>query len=122
MKKVIVSLSLLASPLFALAQGTTRAVDAFSLFKIIHNITYTVIPVIIGLAVLVFIYALFQFVSSAGDEEARAGAKHLIIWSVIGIFAMVSVWGLVNILSGTFNLDNTIEAPVNTLPVPAERQ
>jgi hypothetical protein len=38
-----------------------------------------------------------------------------ILWSVIFIAVMVSVWGLVNILTSTFNLDKT--AP-NPPPIP----
>lgn len=116
MKKLATLLLVGFSPLLALAQ-TTAAVDAFSLVRILQNIVDVVIPFIIGLAVLVFIYGLFQFITSAGDEEARGNAKHLIIWSVIAVFVMVSVWGLVNILSGTFNLNKAVTIPVSTVPV-----
>ncbi|MBU6390579.1 hypothetical protein KGQ31_03470 [Patescibacteria group bacterium] len=117
MKKLSASLLVGFAPLLALAQ-TNSATDAFSLVKILQNIVDVVIPFIVGLAVLVFLYGLFQFISSAGDEEARANAKQLIIWSIIGIFVMVSVWGLVNILSGTFNLNKAVTIPVSTVPVP----
>jgi hypothetical protein len=42
----------------------------------------------------------------AGDAQARKEGTKLIFWSVIGIFIMVSVWGLVNIVSNTVSLDN----------------
>ena len=106
MKKLLASLSVSALPMLAFAV-TEAAADAFSLFAILQNIVDAVIPFVIGLAVLVFIYGVFNFVTSAGDEEARANAKQLIIWGIIGIFVMVSVWGLVNILTGTFGLDVT---------------
>lgn len=118
MKKLIASLSLGAMPFMAFAV-TTKATDAFSLIKILQNIVDAVIPFIIGLGVLVFIYGVFNFVTSAGDEEARAGAKQLIIWGIIGIFVMVSVWGLVNILSGTFDLNKTAAQAPATYLVPA---
>ena len=118
MKKLLASLSLGALPVLALAQ-TTEATDAFSLLAILQNVVDAVIPFVIGLGVLVFIYGVFNFVTSAGDEEARAGAKQLIIWGIIGIFVMVSVWGLVNILSRTFNLDKDTFIPPQTVPVPA---
>ncbi|KKU67317.1 MAG: hypothetical protein UX89_C0016G0020 [Parcubacteria group bacterium GW2011_GWA2_47_16] len=117
MKKLLASLSVSALPMLAFA-GTVAATDAFSLLKVLQNIVDTVIPFVIGLGVLVFIYGVFNFVTSAGDEEARAGAKQLIIWGIIGIFVMVSVWGLVNILSGTFNLNKAVVIPISTVPVP----
>ncbi len=108
MKKLLALLSGF-SPVVALA-ATAAATDAFSLVRILQNIIDAVVPFVIGLGVLVFIYGVFNFVTSAGDEEARAGAKQLIIWGIIGIFVMVSVWGLVHILVGTFNLDTRGEA------------
>ena len=116
MKKVLVSLSLLASPMLAFAI-TTVASDAFSLIKILQNVVDVAIPFIIGLAVLVLLYGLFQFIMNASDEEARANAKQLIIWGIIGIFVMVSIWGLVSILSGTFNLNKSVVIPASTVPV-----
>ncbi len=121
MKKLITSLSVGSLPFvpFMAFAVTSRATDAFSLIKILQNIVDAVIPFIIGLGVLVFIYGVFNFVTSAGDEEARAGAKQLIIWGIIGIFVMVSVWGLVNILAGTFDLNKTgANAPATYLVPP----
>lgn len=120
MKKLLASLSLSFLPVVALA-ATGAAVDAFSLIKILQNVVDYIIPFVIGLAVLTFIYGVFNFVTSAGDEEARAGAKQLIIWGIIGIFVMVSVWGLVRILAGTFNLNNAGEATPATYTYPAPR-
>ncbi|MSR78909.1 MAG: hypothetical protein EXS59_02065 [Candidatus Taylorbacteria bacterium] len=107
-----VALSFLPAITFALAP-TRDATDAFSLIRILQNIVDAVIPFIIGLGILVLIYGIFNFISSAGDEEARAGAKQLIIWGVIGIFVMVSVWGLVNILMGTFFKDGSTLGPIS---------
>lgn len=107
-----VALSFLPAITFALAP-TRDATDAFSLIRILQNIVDAVIPFIIGLGILVLIYGIFNFISSAGDEEARAGAKQLIIWGVIGIFVMVSVWGLVNILMGTFFKDGSTLRPIS---------
>ena len=122
MKKLLTSLSVSALPMLAFAVtggvGNPGATDAFSLIKVLQNIVDAVIPFVIGLGVLVFIYGVFNFVTSAGDEEARAGAKQLIIWGIIGIFVMVSVWGLVNILSGTFNLDKAVVIPPENFTIP----
>ena len=37
------------------------------------------------------------------------------IYGIIGLFVMVSIWGLVAILSGTFDLKNDIPDTVNEL-------
>ncbi len=85
-----------------------------------QNLINLIIPFLVGLAVLVIIYGIFNFISSAGDEEARATAKQFIIWGIIGTFIMLSVWGLVTILYNTFGTDAATAknaATNNTVPV-----
>lgn len=69
------------------------------------------IPLVFALAFLAFIWGLFlYFIAGGADEEKRAQGKQLAIWGVVGFFVMVSVWGLVNIIRGTFNLNNQVPA------------
>jgi len=80
----------------------------------VNRVVNYIVPFLVGLAVLVVIYGVFSFISNAADEEARASAKQFIIWGVIGIFIMLSVWGLVTILENTltFQKDSAgIEVP-----------
>lgn len=39
-----------------------------------------------------------------------------ILWGVIGVFLMLSVWGLVNILVNTFWLNTTVPSVGNVVP------
>lgn len=105
MKKLILKASVAGSafmPFLAFAKGT----DVFGLIGIFDAVVKTLLPVIVGLAVLVILWGIFNYIAGAGDEEKRAQAKQYIIWGIIGLFVMVSVWGLVNVLDKTLNLDN----------------
>jgi len=113
--KISVALSMLA-PLLAGAQSTFSGLD--SAITSIANLINRLVPLVIGLAVLFFLWAILRFVGSAGDEEKRKEARGLIIWGIVAIFVMVSVWGLVNILRNTFNLDTTNVPPPPTPVVP----
>jgi hypothetical protein len=108
MKKIAAFvLGILALPSIASAQ-----VDLSNLGNAIESLTQVInalIPFFIGIAVLVFIYGIIKYVLSGGDEGARKEARNYMIFGIIGIFVMVSVWGLVNLLTGTFELDNEIE-------------
>jgi hypothetical protein len=46
------------------------------------------------------------FILGANDEEKKGQGKNLMLWGLIGFFVMVSVWGLVNILTGTVSFGN----------------
>lgn len=87
----------LVAPLSASAQIN----DLGDVFQFISDLIGTVLPIIIAAAVVYFIYGIAVYVM-AGDDDAKAAAKGKIIYGVIGLFVMVSVWGLVNILTNTF--------------------
>src|SRR3989338_5008770 len=86
---------------------TTSATNFRSLIAIFQNIIDAVIPFLVGLAVMLVLYGIVGFISHAADEEKRTEAKNFIIWGIIGIFVMVSIWGLVNILVGTFGFGSS---------------
>ena len=107
MKKYIVGSSLFLLPVLALAQANATG-DLTTISGVINrlqNVINLIIPFLVGLAVLVIIYGVFGFISNAADEEARASAKQFIIWGIIGVFIMLSVWGLVTILKNSFGTD-----------------
>ncbi len=104
MKKIVIASSLIFPALTSLAADPlTNISGVLNRFSSFINL---IIPFIVGLAVLVIVYGIFNFISSAGDEEARATAKQFIIWGIIGVFIMLSVWGLVNILVNSFGTNN----------------
>lgn len=112
MKKIVYTAALsLALPLTAAAQVSNLE----DVFQFINNLLNTLLPLIIAAAVVYFIYGIARYVM-AGDEDAKAAAKDKIIYGVIGLFVMVSVWGLVNILTNTFfggSVTNAVPTNVN---------
>ncbi len=110
-----------AAFVFAPAFAGAQAIDSTfvnDIIEFISNTVNTLIPLLIGIAVLLFIYGLVTFVLAADDEEARKAARYKMIWGVIAIFVMVSVWGLVNVLASFFNLNTTSIAPPEVPVVP----
>lgn len=72
---------------------------------IISGILQPVVKLLIALAILFFLWGVFRFMISEGDK--REEGRQFMFWGVVGIFVMVSVWGLVNILTNTFKLDTS---------------
>ncbi len=71
---------------------------------VLDGILRPIVPVLIGLAVVVFIYGVLTLMFSDGDKKEEG--KQYMIWGIVGLFVMVSVWGLVAVLQGTFNLED----------------
>ncbi len=110
-------LALILIPGFASAQGVGLG-GLLGLLAQANDLINRLIPFIIALTILLFLWGVFKFVSSGGDGESRKEAQGYMIWGVVALFVMVSVWGLVNILVRSFNLDNTAPASPG-LPAPA---
>ena len=80
------------------------------------------IPFIIGLAIFVILWGIFTYITKAADEEKRAEAKRFIIYGLLGVFFMISIWGFVTILINTFSVEQRIQSgDIPTVPeiVPA---
>ena len=114
MKKFAFLAATFALPALAFAQ-TLNSVQSVGTF-IITMINTVAVPVLFSIAFIVFIWGVFQtFILSGGDEEKQDKGKSLMLYGLVGFFVMVSVWGLVNILVGTFNLNsNTPNYPQAT--------
>lgn len=112
MKKIaLISSVAIFAPLFAAAKGIDNA-GVTDFFTDIQSLIGAALPVIISIAVLFFLWGLVKYMLNQDDAEARAGARSMMVWGIVIIFVMVSVWGLVNFLDSFFALDNTAgEAP-----------
>jgi hypothetical protein len=93
-------------PALAFAQVNSINDAGRIVIDLINNVG---VPIVFALAFIVFIWGIFQyFIAGGHDEEKRDAGKSLMLWGLIGFFVMVSVWGLVNILLGTFQLNNNV--------------
>lgn len=81
---------------------------------IIRDLLNSAIPFIVGLTIFVIIWGIFQYVVHGAEEEKRAEGRQFVLWGIIGVFMMLSVWGLVNVLVNTFELDDDIDP--DTIP------
>jgi hypothetical protein len=68
----------------------------------------TILPFLFALATVAFIWGIIQFYLNPDNEEKRKKGKSFIIGGLIGLFVMISMWGLVGILTNTFGVGNSI--------------
>lgn len=113
LKKFAIAASAYLLPAVALAADdiTATGEGLVDLFNNVNALINAFIPFLVGIAVLIIIWGVFTYIAGAGDEEKRAQAKSFIIWGVIGVFIMLSIWGLVSIL------ENSIQLRKEPLPI-----
>lgn len=111
MKKIAILGILALTPVVAFAATTLDNV-----LREIGNLVSLATPIIVGLALLFFFFGLAKYILNAGNEEEKQKSKGIMIWGIIALFVMVSVWGLVRLVSDTFKIDRT-----DTINVPSVR-
>ena len=65
-----------------------------------------VIPLLVGIAVLVFMWGIVKFIAHAEDEKTHEDGKKLMVWGMVGLFVIVSLWGIVGFVQETTGADN----------------
>ena len=101
MKKVILA-ALAFAPALAFAQelgNIERLVES------VGRLVGLALPIVVGLALLAFFWGLVKFIFAQGNEEGAADAKKIMLWGLVALFVMVSVWGLVRFIGNAFDID-----------------
>ncbi len=99
--KKIVSGIIVSVPVFAFAQGA----DATSILQKISDLLSVSIPIVITAALLFFIFGVVRYVI-AGNPDDKDKAKGIITKGIIGLFVILSVWGLIAVIQRTFGIGN----------------
>lgn len=107
MIRSLLALTLLALmvPVYTFAQGSgslnVTPIQNLS-NSIIGLINTVVVPFVFAVAFLVFIWGVYTyFIAGGANEEKRSEGAKFVLSGLIGFAAMVTIWGLVNILVGT---------------------
>ena len=88
-------------PLFAFAQNPGQIGNVVINIQGILN---SIIPVLLIIGTIVFLWGVISFVTAGADEEKRANARQLMIYGLVALFVMVAVWGIVRVLVQFFGV------------------
>lgn len=70
--------------------------------KLVENIINPLIGLIFVAAVVMFLWGVTKYIKgAASDSDRETGTKH-ITWGLVGMFIMVSVYGIIRMALTTF--------------------
>lgn len=122
MKKNFIGLGVLsaiiAAPGLAFAQSACGTGDIGAILCRIAELINQIMPILIALGVVYFIWGVITYVIG-NDEEAKSRGRNAMIWGIIGLLVVVSIWGLVSILKNTFGLANPSQGTVQIPCIPS---
>ena len=108
LKKILPYAVALTIPILVLAQVVTPLPSGTqSIVTNIKNLVNNVIPILLIVGTVVFLWGVILYLTAGADEEKRANARSLMIYGLVGLFVMVAVWGIVNVLVGFFGITGT---------------
>ncbi len=84
---------------FAALGGLT---DLLNSTRVLINL---VIPVIFGIAIIFFFWGTAQFILEAGNEKTRAEGKQKMLWGIIALFVMVSIYGIIHFIGSAVGIE-----------------
>lgn len=129
MKKKLIALSgtvLGFAPAVALAQvatggnpttcaSTTTISNLQQLLCKLSELLNAILPVLIALGVVFFVWGVITFVI-ANDEEAKTKGRNRMIYGILGLAVIIGMWGLVRLVTNTFGLNNVQNINLPTVP------
>ncbi len=79
--------------------------DLKGVIAIVASYMNSIVELLMGLAVVFFVWYIIKYFMRPSDN--RGEAAQYVMYSLIGFFVILSFWGIVNILRGSFNLNQT---------------
>ena len=110
----------LVAPTISFAQLTADGDDAKTagaigsfLGNVLGFIDSVLIPLILGIAFLMFVWGVFKyFILGGADSEKQAEGKSLMFYAIAGFVLILAFYGIINVLTDGIGLGGkTIEAP-----------
>ena len=108
MKKIaFIFTTLFVLPMVASAQQLT---PLYNLLSSVMGLARFAVPLLITLALIAFFWGLVVYIFK-GAKGAAEG-KNVMVWALVALFVMVSVWGIISMAQSALGItDNVPEFP-----------
>ncbi len=93
-----VGAALLLTPFVAFAETLEDTL------RTVNNLIGVITPIVVALALIYFFWGLASLLLGKADDKGREEARNKMIYGILILFVMLSVWGLVGVLQDTFNV------------------
>ena len=108
---------LTALPAVVFAQQGPDLSDITASVAALQEIIANLIPLLISLGLIAFIWSVIKFIGNSNDAEARGAGLRQMGWGIVGLFAIVSVWGLVSLLGQIVGVQQISALVLPTVPL-----
>jgi len=107
MKKLPVSIFAASASFSIFVQTAFAATTLDSAEASILSVLKSIAPILVGFAVIFFLWSALKFSRFSQSDEERTQAKAMMDYGVVAIFVIISLWGIIAVLGNMLGLDNT---------------
>ncbi len=97
-------------------QGYGGGID--SVITTFRYILGLLIPILVTLALIYFIYGMSQYILESGNEAKKVEGKNRMIYGTAALFVIVTIWGLVSFIQKTVGIENPSTPPAPKIMQP----
>lgn len=112
--------TLLSFPfILAFTPLVSHAQEVAGILNRLNGVVRSLLPLLLSVVTIVFIWGVITTLVAGGDMGKRKKGRDIVLYGLIGLFVIISTWGLVALLANTFGLPS--EGEITRLPgAPAE--
>lgn len=99
--------------------GQVNGSALFNLLAVAQTLVSRLVPFAVGLAVVAFFWFLIVFITKGGEsaEKKTEALKHM-GYSILALFAMVSIWGIIGLFGSMLGIGQGGTVPIPGIPLP----
>lgn len=106
-----------ASIMTTFAQGQVNGSQPLQILALAQTVVNRLSPILVTVALLAFFWFLIKFISNSDNPGEQAKLKKGIFYSILALFVLVSIWGIIGNIQTILGVDPTRGQPhVETLP------
>ena len=124
MKKILSKIALFAFitlPTIAFAQTGNIYNQANTFVDSLGKIVKNLIPIVFALGVLGFFWGLVLYIFSQGNEEKKKDGKGIMLWALVALFVMASVWGIIGLAQNAIGIQGGAQPSIQDIRLPVVR-
>ena len=106
------------APLFALAVTQACTVTHNTIEGILckaRSILNTIVPLLVTLGVVYFVWGVVQYIMT-GDEAKKKEGRTKMIYGIIGLVVIITMWGIVGLITNTFGVSGAYTFDLPDIP------
>ncbi|MES2023209.1 MAG: pilin [Patescibacteria group bacterium] len=89
-----------------IAYAATSRFDTF-ISNVDSKIINPLIILLFVLAIAYFLWGVFQFISNQDNEEKKTDGKNHMIYGILGLVIMISVWAILQVILNTLDIQKS---------------